>query len=161
MRVSPVQLKAYFLSRVSVLPREEISIKSQHEVQPFEDWNGVNLMSNVDFGWADGQGDDPRAYVLRLRVRITNESGNKAPYNVDLEATGYLELLGDIPLSDREDIAKVNGASLLFGALREVLLSLTVRSPLGPLVLPGVNFIDLRESIREKRQRSETAARPD
>lgn len=148
------------MSRVSVLPREEVSIKAPPDVEPFEDWNGVNFASKVDFGWADGQGEDPRAYVIRLHLQIKNETGRLTPYNVDVEAIGYFDLLGDVPLADREDIGKVNGASLLYGVLREVVLSLTIRSPWGPLVLPSVNFIDLRAPAHPKTERVEATATP-
>lgn len=146
MKVSPVQLGAYLISRVSVEPREPVSLTPIPLTKDdIVDWQGVNLQSNVEFGWGDGQGDNPRAFVVRLRLRIANESGKPAPYNVDLESVGYFELLGEIPLEDREGIAKVNGASLLFSALRELLFSLTTRFPKGPLVLPSVNFHDLKE----------------
>jgi preprotein translocase subunit SecB len=113
------------------------------------DWTGVNFNSDVEFGWGDGQGEDLRAYVMRLRLKITCEEGKPAPYRVDLETVGYFELIGEIKKSDREDIAKVNGASLLYGVLREILFSITARYPKGSLVLPSVNFHDLRSSIKQ------------
>ena len=87
---------------------------------------------------------------MKLRLQIANETGNKIPYGVDLQTIGYFDLTSDISAEEREDIAKVNGASLLYGVLREVLFSLTARFPRGPLVLPSVNFFDLKKSARKQ-----------
>ena len=151
MKVSPVQLKHYVLSRVAIQPRDEVTLNfvknSEDEIQ---DWRGVLLNSGIEFGWADGQGDDLRTFALRLRLQIPNEMGTTKSYNVDLESIGYFELIGDLPIEEREDIAKVNGASLLYGVLREVLFSLTARFPRGPMLLPSVNFFDLKQQGRKQ-----------
>jgi preprotein translocase subunit SecB len=144
MKLSPVQLQIYYLSRVAIQPLEEVSLnRSAPSEQPF-DWTGTQLNSNVEFGWGDGQGEDLRAFAMKLRLSSSIDEKSTAPYSLDVEAVGYFTLVGDIPLNEREDIARVNGASLLFSALRELVFSITARFPKGALVLPTVNFFDLK-----------------
>ena len=83
---------------------------------------------------------------MRLHLRVPNDGEKKAPYDIDLETVGYFDLIAEYPAHEREDIARVNGASLLFGVLREVLCSLSARFPQGLIVLPGVNFLDLKSN---------------
>ena len=144
MIVSPIQLRFYNISRVSVAPRERAPLALIGPTPVQMDWNGINITSEVEFGWADNQGDNPAAFAVRLHLRVPNDAEKKAPYDVDLEAIGYFDLITSYPIDEREDIAKVNGASLLYGVLREILCSLTARFPQGLIVLPGVNFFDLK-----------------
>src|SRR4051812_501039 len=109
MNVSPVQLRFYVFSRVIVDPGEPQPLSvAKMGGEELLDWQGVNLVSNIEFGWGDGHEDDPRAFGMRLGLKIDNESGKPAPYKVDIEALGYFDLIGNIPKQDREDIAKVN-----------------------------------------------------
>jgi len=150
MRVASVQLRFYRLSRVSVLPRESVELTMPKDPAPVPKWDGINIQSDVEFAWADGQTDPPTSYAVRLHVRILNDGEHKAPYDIDLEVVGYFDLLGKFPLDIRGDVAKVNGASILYGILREILSSLTARFPRGELVLPGVNFFDLKSEAAQK-----------
>jgi hypothetical protein len=47
-------------------------------------------------------------------------------------------------LAPPEDLAAVNGAALLWSAIREQVLALTSRMPAGPAMLPTVHFHDLK-----------------
>lgn len=50
-------------------------------------------------------------------------------------------------LAPPEDLAAVNGTSLLWSAVREQVLSLTSRMPAGPVMLPTMNFYDLKKGL--------------
>ena len=146
MNASPVQLQVYSLSKVLVVPIKPPELIPTTPPENF-DWQGVNFKTEIEFGWVQDHTSqkEPCKFVVRLGVAIDNETGTSIPCNVDLEVIGYFELLGDIPVEDRMDIARVNGASLLFGVLREVLYSLTARFPTGQIILPCMNFLDLRD----------------
>jgi preprotein translocase subunit SecB len=51
---------------------------------------------------------------------------------------------------ERRVLALVNGASLLYGTVREMVSSITSRSAHGPLLLPSLNFQDLAKHEPEK-----------
>ena len=48
-------------------------------------------------------------------------------------------------MADPEDLAAVNGASMLWSAVREQVLTITSRMRAGPVVLPSVHFHDLKK----------------
>ena len=48
-------------------------------------------------------------------------------------------------LGSAHDLVTVNGAALLWSAIREQLLTLTSRMPAGPVMLPTVHFHDLKQ----------------
>ena len=145
MRISPVQLNLYLFTKVQVTPAEAPAFSSDISPRPIN-WDQVVFGAKIDFGWAEQDEKDRRAFAVRLFLTIDNEQGTPSPYLVELGVMGFFTLLGDIPNEDRENIAKVNGASLLYGVLREMLFGLTARFPAGPAILPSMNFLDLKTS---------------
>ena len=144
MKTSPLQLKHYVLTRLHIEPREEPSINPTDPASlELPDWEGVNLRSKIDFAWADGEAE-PRSFAMRLRLTVPNETGKPIPYSLDVETVGYFEISEAIEIKDRENIGKVNGASMLYGICREVFFSLTARFPQVPIILPSMNFFDLK-----------------
>ena len=68
------------------------------------------------------------------------DSGTEEPYHIHCQIVG--QFLVDEAL-DREDLDRlvaVNGASILYSSLREMLLIVTGRSAWGAMQLPTVNF---------------------
>ena len=145
MNVSQVQLRFYLLTNIHLEPREAVGLNppTPPGEAPFE-WKGVKILSNVEFGWADAQ-DELRAFALKLRIVIPNTDGVPAPYTVDVGCVGYFDLIGDLSKFVPQDLAQVNGAALLYGVLRELIYANTSRFAHGPLILPSVNFLDLRQ----------------
>jgi len=90
-------------------------------------------------------------YMVSLQVQVDNvavlEANDQrfAPYLLDLEAAGVVTVPpGAEKLAPPEDLAAVNGAALLWSAIREQVLALTSRMPAGPAMLPTVHFHDLK-----------------
>lgn len=63
---------------------------------------------------------------------------------------------GAAVLGDVEDLAVVNGTSLLWSAIREQVSTLTARMPAGMVTLPTVNFQDLRKDQQKKTEETKT-----
>ena len=53
-------------------------------------------------------------------------------------------------LGEIEDVVVINGTSLLLSAIRVLVCSLTARLPAGLVMLPTVNFQDLRKDQQKK-----------
>ena len=51
---------------------------------------------------------------------------------------------------DEEQFVRVNGSSMLYGAAREIVRSLTSRGPWGELMLPGISFYDKGAKPKEE-----------
>ena len=152
MKISPVQLKQLMFKRVHV------ALDERHmPVHGGAPWSHVALFEGVNI--ATGFGIDTLAidaepglhYMVSLQVQVDNvavlEANDQrfAPYLLDLEAAGVVTVPpGAEKLAPPEDLAAVNGAALLWSAIREQVLALTSRMPAGPAMLPTVHFHDLK-----------------
>ena len=86
-----------------------------------------------------------------------NKDQKYAPYKVDVAVEGVVLIpKGAEQLADAEDLAAVNGASMLWSAVREQVLTITSRMRAGPVVLPSVHFHDLKK----RNEAPEVAAPP-
>ena len=73
----------------------------------------------------------------------------KGTYAFEIGASGIFS--ADKALYDKDpkkaiSIVKVNGASMLLGAVRELVMQLTSRGPFPPYMIPALSFIDLTMS---------------
>lgn len=157
MKASPVQLMQLMFKhvRVDFDPEHQAPqvINPLTEVFTFE---GVSLFSEVGIGEADMNHERGRVYVVELRAVVDNapnpETINQrfAPYKIDVAAEGLILIpKGAEQVGDPEDLAAVNGASMLWGAIREQVTTITSRMRAGPVVMPSMNFHDLKKANGE------------
>lgn len=81
----------------------------------------------------------PDLYTVMLTIVIEPDKNKDIPYYIYLEAFGTVIIDNDFG-DNKESVAVLNGASLLFSAAREFILAMTSRGPLPPLKLPTVTF---------------------
>ena len=71
------------------------------------------------------------------------KEGQNFPYKFDLSLIGFFACNdGFSSPADEEHFVRVNGSSMLYGAARELVRSLTARGPWGELFLPSISFYD-------------------
>jgi preprotein translocase subunit SecB len=63
------------------------------------------------------------------------------PYSLEVGFVGYFRLADSIPDEHADKLVRVNGPALLYSAAREVVLTLTSRSPGPSFLLPSVTFL--------------------
>lgn len=157
MKASPVQLMQLMFKhvRVDFDPEHQAPqvINPLTEVFTFE---GVSLYSEVGIGEADMNHERGRVYVVELRAVVDNAPNPEttkqrfAPYKIDVAAEGLILIpKGAEQVGDPEDLAAVNGASMLWGAIREQVTTITSRMRAGPVVMPSMNFHDLKKASGE------------
>lgn len=146
MRPSQLQLLNIVYLSIKITTRQ--SIEGENADLPF-DFDGVQITEGADFSILDDNKDDPRQFALKFRIALENEIGKAAPYDVDIEVAGVFSIISDMPAADREDFVRVNGCAVLYGAIRDQVLTLTSRSARGALMLPTVNFLDYRRNVKE------------
>lgn len=61
-------------------------------------------------------------------------------YTGCVRCVGEFEASENYPLEDVEKLVEVNGGSILYTSIREMVLMLTSRGPWQPLMLPSVSF---------------------
>lgn len=143
MRASIIQLKDLVFERVRVESEKPAGQASPADAVAF-DFNNVKFDVELERGSSAPENDVPhdRLFVIKLTLRIENQEGKRAPYKVDISALGLVELSEKVEKQTRIELATVNGASLIYGAIRDVVLLLTSRSIAGPMMLPTVDFRD-------------------
>jgi len=136
--LSPLQLKQHYFTVISL----KAAAKPAKDGKP-------NLDPTV------GCMADPKLanhWRLSLHIKLESASPEKPfAYEGEIEIQGLVEIHDCIDAGKREQVAKVNGTSLLYSAAREMLLNLTARSAHGALCLPTLNFQEVfAKGVAEK-----------
>lgn len=89
-----------------------------------------------------GHAEDPRKFLLILTVELgSNTPTQESPYTATLTIEGEFEVAEGYTAAPPEDLVNITGASMLYGACREMLANLTARSVHGMSTLPSVSFL--------------------
>ena len=153
MKPSPIQLLQLTFKRVRVeLDLRHTPDEAANGKAPVFAFDGVGIATEVGFGEIDLAHEQGATYLVTLRLLIDNEplpeepARRFSPYLIDIEAAGVILLpRGAEQLGPPADLVTVNGAALLWSAIREQVLTLTSRMPAGPAMLPTVHFHDLKQ----------------
>ncbi len=154
MKPSPVQLMQLMFKHVKVeLDPEHQAPELLNPLTSVFTFDGVSLKSEIGIGEADLNHERGRLYFVELRAVVDNEPNPEkskqsfAPYKIDVAVEGLILIpKGAEKLGDPEDLAAVNGASMLWGAVREQVQTITSRMRAGPVVMPSMNFHDLKKA---------------
>lgn len=144
MRPSIIQLKQLVFQRIIVDTAKPLEEVSSGEAVNF-DFNGVNFQTTLEVGAPTPESGEDRAYIISLGIVVDNSEGKVVPYKLDLNAVGVIEVSDKVEREARADLAAVNGASIIYGAIRELVTTLTSRCIPGPLLLPTMDFRDQLE----------------
>lgn len=139
MKPSNVQTKSIVFAGINIQPSK--NKPEELEAGSF-DWNGVNIGLQTKY-----KKHKMRAYSVFLRVAIDNKDAKISPYTIDVQVLGLFDYLGKDDEKTIEDLIVVNGLSILYGTLREMVTMITSRMPYGAICLPGANFLDHRPSL--------------
>jgi preprotein translocase subunit SecB len=140
-----LQLLEYTFDGVSVIPVE--GYEADPAFAPGLVFFPGKLAMSADTGLA--LLDEKEKYSdfgVKLTLRVGPKEDAQAPYNIQVSVRGIVRMhltQVDGQAEERRVRALVNGASLLYGAVREMVSTITSRSAHGPLLLPSLNFQDL------------------
>lgn len=156
MKPSPVQLLKLWFQKVSAevdeknAPSEPLSALSE----PFS-FEGVTLKTSVGIAEVEDNGATGRTFQVTCELVIENKKSKAikhqryCPYIIDIKALCVVRVPAEaVKLAPIRDLALVNGAALLWSAMREQLAALTSRMSAGQVLLPSVHFQDLRSDIQ-------------
>lgn len=151
MKPSPIQLLQLFFQKVSV----ELDEQHAPEVPPnpltnFYSFEGVTLKTGVGIAEMEGPTNDDHVFQLTFELKAENaeiadsKSQRYSPYLLDLRAVALIRVPALArKLGPARDLALVNGAALIWSAMREQVATVSARMPLGQVMLPTVHFQDL------------------
>ena len=124
--LSAIQIKQHLFTRVEVHCDPECTKAPENEsyevtlsaTEPTQETDDAPWKMNVDVRF----GPSDKAQPVRYRGHLT--------------VMGFFEVHPDFAEDKRLDLVRMNGGSLLLGAIREMVLTLTSRSARGPFELP-------------------------
>ena len=87
--------------------------------------------------------EHPRQFMVTLELKFGSQDEEQiAPYFGQIHIEGEFQVADSFPEERVEELVQVTGASILFGACREMLANLTARSTFGMISLPSVSFVE-------------------
>lgn len=136
--LSPLQLKEHGFTTVRIQAIEGGSHKAEPSLTPTI--------------WFEPAPTNPNQWRLALTLQLGSQDPAKPfAYEADIKLQGLVQV-NDAFLQDRkEQLALVNGFSILYSAAREMLLNVTARSVYGAVTLPTLSFVSLvKEATQAK-----------
>ncbi|HKR46038.1 MAG TPA: hypothetical protein VJU59_41330 [Paraburkholderia sp.] len=143
MQRSPLDLQHYHFNKLEIQTTSNSSAsQAATGAGPYPSFDGVDYSANVQVA-APIEQSSPYRFALKLGLKcLPKEADDPFPYSFDVEAEGFFEVIAE----DEQKAHKLvvaNGAAVLYGAIREQMLTLTGRFPQGPMMLPTVNFLNM------------------
>ena len=148
MQQSRLRLEHYNLMHLHLEPVLEAESAA---LGSYADFEKATLGSSIQFSPVELPNGESRYSVDLTLTAGPREGHSDFPYRLKIQLLGIFDGR-DLPEEKREALVAVNGASMLYGVAREVLLSLTSRSVGGPVMLPTVEFSQFGDSFLKNRQ---------
>jgi preprotein translocase subunit SecB len=153
MMPSPIQLQELSFKRVHIeVDENHAPAEVPVALAPAFGFDGVSITTEFGIGQIEPATERGPMFVIQLRVLINNEPVPDAqdqkfsPYFIDVQTAGVVFVpAAALKLGPAHDLAAVNGAALLWSAIREQVLSVTSRMPMRQAMLPTVHFHDLKQ----------------
>lgn len=102
--------------------------------------------------WHEQVPGNPNQWRLALTLKLGSQDPAKPfAYEAEFKVQGVVQVAANFLQERKEQLALVNGFSLLYSAAREMLLTLTTRSVKGAVLLPTLSFVALvKDSLKQK-----------
>lgn len=139
MQPAMLQLKHYHFNAFSLHSRAGVVEFPHLEAgEAYPSLQAEELRPQVSH--AEPDAEDPRVFVIKLALEHSPVEGSTFPYDFKIEAEGVFNTSHEGDLEERRRLVVINGASILYSAMREHLLTLSARHRYGPVLLPCLDF---------------------
>lgn len=164
MQLSPLQLEDLRFVHICIEPRELPDVKDFDKVFTPYEFANTKFTSTVEHTHAsDDEESSTTKFIVGLTLQLPDEGDTPPPYIIDVKCIGYFTISKAAfpdPIK-RYDVGVVNGASLLYGAIRELVATTTSRLWYGKMFLPAVNFQTNAPSIGDHEEYTPSKVAPD
>lgn len=120
--ISPIQTRRHWIRRVTFEPQENPVENSKYEAR-----------ISLTHGKSDG------CWRVVLEVEFGGKPPEQALHNGRIDFEGLFDVHPEYPEDKIEDLVRMNGGAILYGAVRELVLNLTARSKHGPFEMPTID----------------------
>ena|SRR5436305_1372234 len=139
---SPLELNFHYIKELSFSIIESYIDKNLSDVQV----NSPQIAVEVK---TEKINDSLRDWRIEVLIESQEGTASEFPYSFRTVLVGFFHVSDQWPDNRVETLAKVNGASLLFSAAREALVTMTSRTGFPATVLPVVMFTPLAQQAHE------------
>lgn len=115
------------------------------------DFDGVKFKCNVHHGRTNREESPP--WWVGVQFACISDDEKRCPYAVDVKAAGLFSVDASVPEDKHEAFVYESGTAMVYGAIREVVSTITGRSAHGVMTLPTASFFG---SFAERDEGSET-----
>lgn len=130
----PLELKKYFFPFVQVTADDEYE-PSEKEITP-----NFEVKTSLEHDEAN------QVYQVVIEIVVEPEDEeSKIPYSIHLIAVGLFFVNADFP--DPEKLLRITGASMLYSAAREFIITVTSRGPWPHVIIPTISFLSDKKQI--------------
>jgi preprotein translocase subunit SecB len=151
MKPSPIQLLDYFFTDLHVSANQTFDPKQEVPLS-FEDFE-VALE-------ATKSPENKREWRVILNLKSQPAAEANVPYRFTVQIVGEFLVLDVYPEDHIERLVKTNGASMLFGILREVIRDTTTRGPYSGVILPSASFYEPQDKSEAAPKSAKELAKP-
>ncbi|EFK06768.1 conserved hypothetical protein [delta proteobacterium NaphS2] len=126
-------MKKYFFSYVQVAADAEYEPSDDNELE-------TNFTVNVSV--EKDEASDIYQVVLEIIAEPENDE-SRIPYTIHLITIGLFSVDEGFP--DKKKLLGITGASMLYSAAREFIITVTSRGPWAPIFIPTFSFLPTKE----------------
>jgi preprotein translocase subunit SecB len=135
----------------------EINPSYQNSAKKF-DFEG----STTRWGLRHGKrAEDGTEWWVGVDFGLDSDEEKACPYEINVRAVGRFSVDASCPDEKREVLAFENGAALVFGAIREMVSTVTARAAYGMLILPTATFVGSLAEHNKRKQAKDAEALAD
>jgi preprotein translocase subunit SecB len=138
MKSAQIEITDYFVSDL------QFTANSEHDTNK----PSKSSIEDIQITNQADQIGDPRSWQITQRIAINAPSDRNAPYSFLLEIIGFIHVADSVVETNIERFVRINGASLVFSAAREIIRSATARGPYKSILLPTVTFWEPKPEIK-------------
>lgn len=86
-----------------------------------------------------------RVITVAENVILVQKYDDIEQVNIKVKMIGIFESIGDSPIHDFDEFGKINGAAIIFPYIREHIANISLKSGIGAIILPPVNFTNINK----------------
>ena len=132
---------------------DHMGLKSIHADWFRAEEQGKNFKSDVEIGYNIDIVDGTLARVSMIfKEQRILEEGDERLFTLQTEIMGFFRTSPECPQDQRQNLLRINGLNILYGALRGMLLSMSGCFPPGfRYTLPTINLQQVVQAVEAKR----------
>lgn len=143
MQLAPLNLEHFNLTQIEVSP---VDGYDTNKGGLYPDFSGADFKAQINIAEINGEHvPSPPAYQITINLICSPKTENSFPYKFNIGATGFISYRGKHEGQERVNIVTINGCAMVYGILRDTIHLLTMRFQHGPVMLPTVTFVDMKQ----------------